>query len=314
MRITIAKRPIPGAENTSSKPSAGSRYPFTVEVSENATVDDLKAAVAKQVKSMYPDRQRLSYGDKKNVLESGSALSKYSISDNDTVYIKDLGPQIGWQTVFYIEYLGPIIFHYLVYNFPRFFYGTTFEHSEIQQRVYLLIMGHFIKRELETAFVHRFSHGTMPLMNVFKNSFHYHMLSGLNLAYWVYSPASAQGTLLAAKLGNPTLMTILTGVFVFAELSNLKTHITLRNLRPPGTRVRRIPYGYGFDIVSCPNYLFETIAWVSIAAMTRSFAALFFLIVSTGQMYIWAIKKHKQYKREFPDYPKSRKSMIPFIA
>ncbi|KAJ2388639.1 hypothetical protein GGI05_003733, partial [Coemansia sp. RSA 2603] len=61
MRITIAKRPIPGAVNTSSQPSAGSRYPFTVEVSENATVDDLKAAVAKQVKSMYPDRQRLSY-------------------------------------------------------------------------------------------------------------------------------------------------------------------------------------------------------------------------------------------------------------
>ncbi|KAJ2854128.1 3-oxo-5a-steroid 4- dehydrogenase [Coemansia erecta] len=175
-------------------------------------------------------------------------------------------------------------------------------------------MGHFIKRELESAFVHRFSHGTMPLMNVFKNSFHYHMLSGLNLAYWIYSPKSAEGTLLAAKLSNPLLMAILTGVFLFAELSNLKTHITLRNLRPPGTRVRRIPYGYGFDIVSCPNYLFETIAWVAIAAMTRSFAALLFLIVSSGQMYIWAIKKHKQYKREFPDYPKSRKAMLPFIA
>ncbi|KAJ1862058.1 3-oxo-5a-steroid 4- dehydrogenase [Coemansia sp. RSA 486] len=154
----------------------------------------------------------------------------------------------------------------------------------------------------------------MPLMNVFKNSFHYHMLSGLNLAYWVYSPSTAHGTPLAAKLGNPTLMAILTGVFLFAEVSNLMTHVTLRNLRPPGTRVRRIPYGYGFDIVSCPNYLFETLAWVAIAGMTRSFAAVFFLIVSSGQMYIWAVKKHKQYKREFSDYPKSRKAMIPFIA
>ncbi|KAJ1862734.1 3-oxo-5a-steroid 4- dehydrogenase [Coemansia sp. RSA 486] len=154
----------------------------------------------------------------------------------------------------------------------------------------------------------------MPLMNVFKNSFHYHMLSGLNLAYWVYSPSTAHGTPLAAKLGNPTLMAVLTGVFLFAEASNLMTHVTLRNLRPPGTRVRRIPYGYGFDIVSCPNYLFETLAWVAIAGMTRSFAAVFFLIVSSGQMYIWAVKKHKQYKREFPDYPKSRKAMIPFIA
>lgn len=177
-----------------------------------------------------------------------------------------------------------------------------------------MVMGHFIKRELETAFVHRFSHGTMPLFNVFKNSFHYHLLSGLNLAYWVYGPATARGTLLAAKLENPTLMALFTGIFLFAELSNLSTHITLRNLRPPGTRVRRIPYGYGFDLVSCPNYLFETIAWISVAAMTRSLAAVFFLVVSTGQMYVWAIKKHKQYRREFVDYPKSRRAIFPFIA
>ncbi|KAJ1814514.1 3-oxo-5a-steroid 4- dehydrogenase, partial [Coemansia sp. RSA 2599] len=262
MRITVTKRPSSDAKGAAAKaPSSGSRYPLTVEVSDSATVDDLKLAIAKQVKSMYPDRQRLTFGDKKSVLESGNALAKYALSDGDTVYIKDLGPQIGWQTVFYIEYLGPIIFHYIVYNYPNIFYGEVFEHSEIQRRVYLLVMGHFVKRELESAFVHRFSHGTMPLINVFKNSFHYHMLSGLNLAYWIYSPATAHGTPLAAKLGNPLLMAVLTGVFLFAELSNLMTHITLRNLRPPGTRVRRIPYGYGFDIVSCPNYLFESIAW-----------------------------------------------------
>jgi len=58
----------------------------------------------------------------------------------------------------------------------------------------------------------------------------------------------------------------------WAELSNLITHINLRNLRPPGTRVRKIPYGYGFNLVSCPNYFFEIVAWIAVVALTQSIA------------------------------------------
>ena len=36
--------------------------------------------------------------------------------------------------------------------------------------VYVMIMLHFIKREWETLFVHRFSHGTMPFRNIFRKS------------------------------------------------------------------------------------------------------------------------------------------------
>ncbi|KAJ2285063.1 3-oxo-5a-steroid 4- dehydrogenase, partial [Coemansia sp. RSA 2706] len=67
-------------------------------------------------------------------------------------------------------------------------------------------------------------------------------------------------------------------------------------------------------MVSCPNYLFETIAWVAIAGMTRSLAAVLFLVVATAQMYLWALKKHRQYQREFPEYPKTRKAIFPFVV
>ena len=124
-------------------------------------------------------------------------------------------------------------------------------------------------------------------------------------------------------------------IIQFAELSNLKTHLTLRNLRPAGTRQRAIPYGYGFNLVSCPNYFFEAISWGVIAVLSGSWAggscvllsvsaiavtnafdllAYGFLALSTYQMAIWADKKHRTYKKEFgKDYPRGRKAMFPFL-
>jgi 3-oxo-5-alpha-steroid 4-dehydrogenase len=61
-------------------------------------------------------------------------------------------------------------------------------------------------------------------------------------------------------------------VLQFAELSNLSTHLTLRNLRPPGSKKRAIPHGYGFGLLSCPNYFFESVAWAAVAYMTGSWA------------------------------------------
>lgn len=63
-----------------------------------------------------------------------------------------------------------------------------------------------------------------------------------------------------------------------AELSNLKTHLTLRSLRPAGSRKLGIPKGYGFGLVSCPNYFFECMGWLIIAGMTGSWAGASFLL------------------------------------
>ena len=39
---------------------------------------------------------------------------------------------------------------------PDLVYGKTFNHSAVQSIAYLMVMVHFIKREWETLFVHRF--------------------------------------------------------------------------------------------------------------------------------------------------------------
>ena len=41
---------------------------------------------------------------------------------------------------------------------------------------------------------------------------------------------------------------------------------------------------------------------------------MLFLAVSTYQMAVWAVKKHRNYKKEFgKEYPRGRKAMFPFI-
>ena len=116
----------------------------------------------------------------------------------------------------------------------------------------------------------------------------------------------------------------------FAEVSNLITHVILRNLRPVGSTKRAIPRGYGFDFVTSPNYSFEILAWCTVSFMTGSYSCTStcvpspsfrahnrtaWLFTATGlyEMVPWALKKHRNYKKEFgKEYPK-RNVLIPFI-
>ncbi|CAG8541424.1 5841_t:CDS:2 [Diversispora eburnea] len=178
-------------------------FPITIEVPDDITTDQLKSEIHKRFPKYYPERQRLTNGDKP--LQEDKTLKESGLKDGDTIFFKDLGPQISWRLVYAIE----IAFY--------------------------LIMAHFIKREFETFFVHRFSHSTMPLLFIFKNSFHYHVLCGLNLAYWLYGPWDASGT--PASERSKWFVWTCIAVYMYAEIANLNTHIILRNLRPPGTKI-----------------------------------------------------------------------------
>lgn len=80
------------------------------------------------------------------------------------------------------------------------------------------------------------------------------------------------------------------------------------------TKERQIPYGYGFDLVSCANYFWEALGWIAYSILTRNYTAYIFTVLSIVQMAIWALEKHRRYRKEFGDkYPKGRKAMFPFI-
>ncbi|KZS91979.1 hypothetical protein SISNIDRAFT_429652 [Sistotremastrum niveocremeum HHB9708] len=311
--VSITLLPSSKSKKSASKPKAPIVLSFSKPASE-IKIQDVKLALQAK-KKLHPTRQKISKDDSGKALEDDQSLSELKIGDDGKLYYKDLGPQIGWRTVFLIEYGGPLIIHPLIYHLSTASWAWgSYEYSRLQTLVYYLVLGHFVKREFETVFVHRFSHATMPFTNVFKNSAHYWLLSGVLLALSIYRPAYSAEALQGTLRDNTLFLGAIGVSFVLAELSNLQTHLILRSLRPANTTTRAIPRGFLFELVSCPNYLTEILAWGAIWAGTFSYSALLFLVVSTTQMALWAIKKHKSYKREFGDkYPRGRKVLVPFI-
>lgn len=165
---------------------------------------------------------------------------------------QDLGPQIGYRTVFVLEYLGPILIVLAYATRPALLYGADASAKPWEDVARLSVaawLAHFLKREFETFFVHRFSRPTMPLANLFKNCWYYWgfaLAIGFPLAHPAYTPPG------------PTAVKVGAAIFALSELGNLTCHVMLRNLRPAeGSKQRPIPSGFLFDLVSCPNYTFE---------------------------------------------------------
>ena len=178
----------------------------------------------------------------------------------------------------------------------------------------MLVLLHFVKREFETVFIHKFSAATMPVFNIFKNSAHYWGLSGIVLAYFTYAPWARISTPnLAARPVNDYITNAGLLLFAVGELLNFNAHLCLSSLRPRDNPTKRgVPRGFGFDWVTCPNYLFETMAWIGVWMVNRDLSTGLFLGVAMIQMVLWAKKKERRLLKEFPgEYKKKIYTIVP---
>ncbi|XP_070564161.1 probable very-long-chain enoyl-CoA reductase art-1 [Ptychodera flava] len=283
------------------------------ELSPESTIGDIKQRYHLQNRKCYPDRQSYRNEPKGKMLKDEATLKALNIRDGDSLYFKDLGPQISWKTVFLTEYAGPLVVYLLFYTRPAIIYGAEAASQPKAQVVNIAAACwtlHYAKRLLETHFVHRFSHATMPIMNLFKNCSYYWGFAAF-VAYYVNHP-------LYTAPGDIQVYGALVG-FLINEYGNFAIHVALRNLRPEGTKERRIPFPTGnpmtqmFNFVSCPNYTYEAGAWICFTIMTQCVPALLFTVAGFYQMAVWAQGKHKNYRREFSNYPKGRKCIVPLL-
>ncbi|KAI4893927.1 hypothetical protein NFI96_004098 [Prochilodus magdalenae] len=115
----------------------------------------------------------LPQGTEGGVLKDDDVLQNLPGGTTARLYFRDLGPQLGWTMVFMSEYVGPLLIYLLFY--VRVPYIYTHEHTFTSSPHPVVSLAcachsfHYIKRLVETIFVHRFSHGTMPLRTMLRD-------------------------------------------------------------------------------------------------------------------------------------------------
>lgn len=296
------------------------RLPPSIELPSETTVEDAKVAIAR--KAGISDHNRVGLFDPttRKTLKDRKALVRDLKLDE--LLVKDLGLQMSWRNVFIIEYFGPLLFHPLALGLRNHIYPAVYPYvkdyvptsnafdgslSFSQKVTFAFVMVHFLKREYETLFVHKFSATTMPVFNVFRNSFFYWAVGGLLASLEVYAPFSP-----AAKATDLRIDYLGMALFIFGETMNFKVHKYLSSLRSLGGTERKIPHGLGFELVTSPNYMYEILSWTGVILVSRSPSIALFISFGSYYMFIWGKGKERAYRREFGDtYKKKRYVMLP---
>nr|CAG4635569.1 EOG090X097L [Artemia franciscana] len=282
------------------------------------TIGELKNEIRQKKGHLQPERQELRLEPRSKGLDDKVTLEQIDIKNGSQLFLKVRTIQIIVQDVCFVEMIGPVL-HHLIFLLRRGFnYANGL--SALDKNVHKMNdfssvavacwSTHYLKRILETLFVHRFSHATMPLRHLYRNCAYYWIFA-LYVAYHINHP------LYTAPSEKQVYASL--AFWLFCETGNFSIHWLLRNLRPAGTKERRIPKPTGnpfttlFNVVSCPNYTYEAGSWIAFSIMTQCLPALLFTLAGFYQMTVWALGKHRNYKKEFKDYPRNRKSIVPFV-
>ena len=124
-------------------------------------------------------------------------------------------------------------------------------------------------------------------------------------------------TLFGPELGRVAIThpRVLIGTALFLFGLALNWDADARLLRLPRTDgAYAIPRGGAYRYVSCPNYLGELVEWLGFTIASGSLGALSFFVWSAANLAPRALAHHRWYRETFPDYPKERRALIPFVV
>lgn len=218
-----------------------------------------------------------------------------------------LNPRLGW---FLMELPAPLVF--------LFFY---FKGSHPAAPISVFFLGlwclHYAYRTFTFPALMRVSPGHRSTFSLFV------VLSG-----WLVTPlhgylsaafVSGLGPHLnGAWFGDPRFIAGV-AVYLAGFALILNSDSVLRKLRPKDPAQAallpryQIPRGGFFRWVTNAQFLGELTAWTGFALATWSLPGLFILGISAANLIPRALANHRWYLAQFPDYPRERKVLIPFV-
>ncbi len=100
-------------------------------------------------------------------------------------------------------------------------------------------------------------------------------------------------------------------LFVGGAAINVVADTTLLRLRRAGGYM--IPRGGLFERVASPNYLGELVEWTGFAIATWSLAGTAFAVYTAANLVPRAFAHRRWYREKYPDYPRGRRAIVPFL-
>ncbi len=194
---------------------------------------------------------------------------------------------------------------------PLFFAAVYACGSRRAEAAPLVLLGLWQLHYVQRAFIYplRMRAGGAPMpVSVVLMAIAFNLLNGWVNARWI----SELGSYPVEWLRDPRFL-LGAGTFLAGWALNISSDQALRRLRRPGDTGYRIPRGGAFEWVSCPNYLGEMIEWSGWAIATWSLAGLAFAVYTAANLAPRALSHHAWYRRQFPDYPRERRAIIPFV-
>jgi 3-oxo-5-alpha-steroid 4-dehydrogenase 1 len=172
----------------------------------------------------------------------------------------------------------------------------------------LLWLLHYAWRAFVYPFRLRGGQLRMPL-SVVAMAFLFNVMNGYLQGRGIFTLGPARG---ANWFADPRFV-VGVALFLVGYALNQQSDIILRRLRAPGESGYRIPYGGAFGLVSCPNYFGELVEWLGWALLTWSPAGLVFFLWTAANLVPRARSHHRWYRERFPEYPRERKAVIPWL-